>query len=109
MRGGGEMFDAFDVRGPEDLSRIHWSGNDRLQVARATRRFDQQLVERWLTIDAVGAHVTDVPLRFAHFGKIDLRIDGAVQSARFGRAEFALDSGKHRTDRKSTRLNSSHV
>ena len=59
--GGRQMLDPLDIRGPVDVVRILRPSDAEAQVRQPPRRLDQQLLERRLTVVAVGAEIAQVP------------------------------------------------
>ena len=67
------MLAPLDVQRPLDRVGVLRPGDDEQAVARETGGFDQKLVDKWLTVVAVGAEIAEVPaiadlgLRFLDF------------------------------------------
>src|ERR1041385_8460997 len=95
MRTWRKVFDPLDVEGPGNLLGIHRPDNHASQLARTSGRLDQEFLQRWLAIETVRAHVTEIPLGLDLFWKINLWINGAIQRASHWRSQLAFDFPEH--------------
>ena len=57
MFGGRDMLETLDIGGPIDARGILRSGYRETQMRRATRRLDQQSLQRRLAVVTVGAEI----------------------------------------------------
>src|SRR5438270_6581744 len=79
MLGGRDVRDAGDLARPVDRVGIHRAGDGEATAAPATRRLDEEALERGLAIDRVGAEIAEVPTRLHRQRLVQLGIDGAVE------------------------------
>src|SRR4051812_15648016 len=84
--------DALDVRGPLGRLWVLRPGDDESSVAPIMRSIEHQLLQRRLTVGAIGAEISQIPSDLLALRGIQIRINRAIQRQRARRPELPLQS-----------------